>query len=65
MRKVTLDEIQGLEHYEQSRDQFRRRIIDLKKYRRVGVGDRVTLVFENHDTVLFQIQEMLRAERII
>jgi hypothetical protein len=64
MRKVSLDEIQGLERYEQSREQFRRRIIDLKKHRRVGVGDRVTLVFENHDTMLFQIQEMLRAERI-
>jgi len=64
VRKVVLDEILGLERYEQSRDQFRRRIIDLKKHRRVAVGDQVTLVFENHDTMLFQIQEMLRAEHI-
>jgi len=63
--KVVLEEIQGLERYEQSRDQFRRRIIELKKRRRVSVGDRVTLVFENHDTMLFQIQEMLRAEHIV
>ena len=41
----------------------RSRIIDMKKRRRVAVGDRVTFVFENHETVLFQIQEMLRAER--
>ena len=65
MRKVSLDEIQGLERYEQARPEFRRRIIDLKKHRRVAVGDRVTLVFENHDTMLFQVQEMLRAEHIV
>ena len=64
MQKVTLDEIVGLERYEKIRDDFRCRIIELKKYRRVSVGDRITFVFENHDTVLFQIQEMLRTERI-
>lgn len=64
MRKVTLDEIMGLERYERIRDEFRRRIIELKKNRRVSVGDRITFVFENHDTVLFQIQEMLRTEHI-
>jgi hypothetical protein len=64
MKKVTLDEIMGLERYERIREEFRRRIIALKKNRRVPVGDRITFVFENHDTVLFQIQEMLRTERI-
>ena len=43
---------------------MRRRIIELKRARRVSVGPEVTFVFENHDTVFFQIQEMLRAERI-
>ena len=64
MQKVTLDEIIGLERYEKIRDEFRRRVIDLKTRRRVSVGDRVTFVFENRETVLFQIQEMLRAEHI-
>jgi Protein of unknown function (DUF3501) len=64
MQKVTLDEIIGSERYEKIRDEFRHRIIELKKYRRVSVGDHITLVFENHETVLFQVQEMLRAERI-
>jgi hypothetical protein len=64
MQKVTLDEIVGIERYEQMRDDFRRRIIELKKHRRVSVGDRVTFVFENQETVRFQIQEMLRAEHI-
>jgi Protein of unknown function (DUF3501) len=65
MQKVTLDEIVGLERYERIRPEFRRRVIELKKNRRLTVGDRITFVFENHDTVLFQIQEMVRAERII
>ena len=65
MRNVTLDEIMGLERYESVRPEFRRRIIDMKRDRRVAVGDRVTFVFENHDTMWFQIQEMLRAEHIV
>ena len=64
MKKVTLDEVVGVGRYEEIRDGFRRQIIELKKHRRVAVGDRVTFVFENHDTMLFQIQEMLRAEHI-
>ena len=64
MKKITLEDVIGLERYEQIRDEFRRRIIERKKSRRVSVGDRVTFVFENRDTVLFQIQEMVRAERI-
>jgi len=65
VKKVGLDEVMGLERYEQLRPTFRQRIIDLKKNRRVAVGDRVTFVFENRDTMLFQIQEMLRAEHIV
>jgi hypothetical protein len=65
MKKVTLDEVLGLERYEQGRVAARQRIIALKKHRRVAVGEQVTFVFENHDTMWFQIQEMLRAERIV
>jgi hypothetical protein len=50
--------------YEQIRDRFRARIIAEKKNRRFDVGDEMSVVFENHDTVLFQVQEMLRTERI-
>jgi len=64
MRKLTLDDIVGLPRYERIRDEFRRRIIELKRRRRVAVGDRITFVFENRETVLFQIQEMMRAEGI-
>ncbi len=65
MKKLNLDEIQGPERYEQSRAAMRSRIIELKKHRRVGVGDRVTFVFENRDTMLFQVQEMVRVEHIV
>ncbi len=65
MRKVELAEVKNIYEYEKIRDDFRKYIIELKKRRRISVGDRVTLVFENHDTVLFQIQEMMRAERMV
>ncbi len=65
MRKITRADVRDIAEYEKIRDQFRRQIIELKKRRRVPVGDFVTLVFENRETVLFQIQEMMRAERIV
>ncbi|MBX3280023.1 MAG: DUF3501 family protein [Acidobacteria bacterium] len=65
MRRVVLSEILDIAQYEKRRADIRRGIIDLKKKRRVGVGPSVTFVFENHDTVWFQIQEMMRAERIV
>ncbi len=65
MKKVERDEILDIAQYEKSRPDFRRRVIEIKKQRRVQVGPKVTFVFENHDTVLFQIQEMMRTERIV
>jgi hypothetical protein len=62
--KIARGDILGPRFYTPVRDDFRRRIMDLKKHRRVSVGDRVTLVFENRDTLRFQIEEMLRAESI-
>ncbi len=64
IRPVTLDDIVGLERYEAIRDSLRQQIIAHKRARRVSVGPEITFVFENHATVYFQIQEMLRAERI-
>jgi hypothetical protein len=64
MKLVQRSEVMGLADYETIRDRFRTRVIEEKRARRVLVGDRVSAVFENHDTVLLQIQEMLRTERI-
>jgi hypothetical protein len=65
MRKIEASELKDLTAYEKARETTRAAIIELKKSRRVSVGDRITLLFENRDTVLFQIQEMLRTERIV
>lgn len=53
-----------LRAYERTREEFRSSVIELKKRRRVAVGPLVTVVFENRTTMLFQIQEMARAERM-
>jgi hypothetical protein len=50
--------------YERQREGFRSRIIELKKRRRISIGPLITLVFENRDTLQFQVQEMIRVERI-
>lgn len=65
MKKIQLSDIKNIIEYEKIRDVFRSRLIELKKNRRIQVGDRISLIFENRDTVLFQIQEMMRAERIV
>lgn len=64
-RKLTLDDIADLRAYERERDDFRAHVIDLKKRRRVGIGPFVTVLFENRDTIRFQIQEMARVERLL
>lgn len=63
-RKLTLADIADAREYERERIDFRTSIIALKKLRRVGVGPYVTFLFENRDTIRFQIQEMARAEKI-
>ena len=64
MKPIERGEILGLAAYEQVREPFRTRVMAMKKRRRVQLGPRATVVFENRDTVLLQIQEMLRTERI-
>ncbi|WP_437716651.1 DUF3501 family protein [Sorangium sp. So ce448] len=64
MRPIDRNEVLGIGEYEAIRERFRGRIIEEKRPRRVRIGDHLTAVFENRDSVLFQIQEMLRTERI-
>ncbi len=64
MKKLTVSDIRGPKLYEGFRDDLRKRIIELKRRRRFGLGPTVTLLFENRATVLFQIEEMCRAESI-
>ncbi|HET6612928.1 MAG TPA: DUF3501 family protein [Kofleriaceae bacterium] len=64
MRPIQRSDIKGPALYAGFRDDFRRAVIERKRARRVSVGDRVTLVFENRTTLILQIEEMLRAESI-
>jgi len=64
MRPVERNEVLKIGDYEAIRPQFRARMIGEKKLRRVALGPHATCLFENHDTVLLQIQEMMRTERI-
>jgi hypothetical protein len=64
MKKIEFEEILPLEEYEKVREPFRQQVIELKKIRRVQVGPHVSVTFENRETLLFQIQEMVRAEHL-
>jgi len=64
MKLVQRSELLPLDQYELIRPHFRARVIEEKNRRRARLGDHMSVVFENHDTVLLQIQEMLRTEHI-
>lgn len=64
VRPITRADIKGPAVYAGMRDDHRRRVIELKKPRRISVGDRVTLLFENRHTLTSQIEEILRAENL-
>jgi hypothetical protein len=63
-RKLTLEDIADFREYERERVAFRAEVIELKRKRRIGVGPFITFVFENRQTIRFQIQEMARVERL-
>jgi hypothetical protein len=65
MRKLTFEDIKDVREYERERDEFRRQIVEMKKRRRVQLGDLLTITFENTDTMRFQVQEMARIERML
>ena len=64
MKKVTLRDVKNLYEYELIRDDWRKHVIAVKAKRRVVLGDIISLVFENRLTVLNQVQEMCRCERL-
>ncbi|HZP41316.1 MAG TPA: DUF3501 family protein [Candidatus Binatia bacterium] len=64
MRPVGLEDVLGRERYGVERDAIRRRVIEHKRARRVALGDRLTILFEDRATVWYQTQEMLWVEHI-
>lgn len=61
---ITRDSLMTLEAYARAREEFRARVMSHKKNRKVHLGENVTLIFEDELTIRYQIQEMLRAEKI-
>ncbi len=64
MSKLTHDDLYSLEEYSRIRPEFRTKIIAHKKNRRVDIGEHASLYFEDTLTMQYQVQEMLRIERI-
>jgi hypothetical protein len=64
MKPIARDELLDLGAYEKIRENFVRSVIERKRPRYIKLGANMTGLFENRDTVLLQIQEMLRTERI-
>ncbi|MCP5418732.1 MAG: DUF3501 family protein [Chromatiaceae bacterium] len=64
MSKLTHENLYSLEEYARIRNDFRNKVIDHKKSRRVAIGDHAALYFEDQLTMQYQVQEMLRIERI-
>ena len=57
-------DLMSLEQYAEQRGDFRKRVIEHKKYRRIGIGPSLFLYFEDRLTIQYQVQEMLRIEKI-
>jgi hypothetical protein len=64
IRPITRADIKGPALYAGIRDDLRKRIIELKRARRVLIGDRVSMVFENRHTLTLQVEEMCRTEAL-
>jgi hypothetical protein len=64
MQPIRVEDIKEPTAYERVRSEIRRQVIELRTLRRLQLGGKFSVVFENRETVLYQVQEMLRAERI-
>lgn len=64
MKKLTREDLYSLEKYAELREAFRAGILEHKKNRRLAVGPSAALYFEDRNTIQYQIQEMLRIEKI-
>jgi len=65
MKKLELESLLNIIEYEKVRHDYRKDVIQYKKNRRIALGPNVTMVFENEKTLGFQIQEIMRAERLV
>ena len=63
-QQITRDDLMSLEQYAEKRDEFRQLVLAHKKHRQLALGPNSTLYFEDRLTLLYQIQEMLRIEKV-
>ena len=64
MTKLKREDLMSLEEYAEKRADFRKKVLEHKKNRNVALGEHATLYFEDRQTIQYQIQEMLRIEKI-
>ena len=64
MAKLKREDLWSLEKYAEKRPEFKKEVLAIKKDRQVALGENATLYFENEKTMRYQIQEMLRIEKI-
>lgn len=65
MKPIILSDLMNIIEYEKVRNDYRSELMDYKKMRRISLGPNITVTFENRKTMKFQIQEMMRAERMV
>lgn len=65
MKTLNKESLMDIIEYEKVRHDYRKEVIDYKVNRRVALGPNITMVFENEKTLSFQIQEIMRAERLV
>ena len=65
MKALVQDDLMNILEYEKVRDEYRKEMIEYKRHRRITLGQYITITFENRKTMKFQIQEMMRTERMV
>jgi len=65
MKKLVKNDLLNIIEYEKIRDEYRKKLIEYKKHRRIALGPNITITFENRKTIKFHIQEMMRTERMV
>ena len=65
MKALVQDDLMNILEYEKVRDEYRKEMIGYKRHRRITLGPYITITFENRKTMKFQIQEMMRTERMV
>ena len=62
--KLHIEDLLSLEEYDSQRDTIKKDLINHKKDRTINVGENIVLIFEDSKTIKYQVQEMLRIEKI-